>query len=462
MTLLILSLYTGLLIMVGIRRPRNGTDGFFFASHKLGALWVGVTLTASWVGAASTLVTLQQAAEKGHAALWVMAVPTLLTLMVFFFITGFIRKHAFTTLPRLIRKVYGGWVTNAAAALIFIYLILLTSSQFVAWGQFLKGMLNLPYTSAVLGGAVLVCSYSAVGGFLAVVRTDGVQLVLLGTALIVMYLIVGQDAVESIPRGMTRFLAGAGDHGLMVFSFTLAWVISPVVWQRVAAARTTRCARLGILVAAAAVLALYLMVIPTGVALAPLASESGEVLAGLQRALPLWACSLVFLGLGSAILSTADTALNLAAMTLSLDLLNSSKSNSLPRARWGTFAAAVLSATAALRLPSILQTLGVASEIMAAGLFVPGMAALFLSRPSPRAGAFSLATGGGFALVSSLNAFGLPLSLPHWPASLPWGLGLSLMGFCCGYLCDRRCRSATKTNVFARKGNGGDGPLSGG
>lgn len=455
MTLLILLLYAVLLIAVGIRQPRNGAAGFFFASHKLGPLWVGVTLTASWVGAASTLVTLQKAAASGYAALWVMAVPTLLTLMVFFFLTGTIRNHGFTTLPRLIRKVYGRRVTSVAAGLIFIYLILLTSSQFVAWGHFLKAMLNLPYAAAVLGGAALVCAYSAAGGFFAVVRTDGVQLLLLGTALVVMFLIVGQGTGESVSHGLTRFLAGAGDYGLMVFSFTLAWVISPVVWQRVAAARTAHSARMGILIAAAAVSVLYLMVIPTGMALGPAASSDSEVLAGLQHALPLWAGSLVFLGLGSAILSTADTALNLAAMTLSLDLLETGKSSSLTGVRWSTLVAAGLSAAAALRLPSILQTLGVASEIMAAGLFVPGMAALFLSRPCPRAGAFSLMAGGGFALLSSVNAFGLPLSLPRWPASLPWGLGLSIAGFLCGYASDRRRhRPASGPASGARLGNG--------
>ena len=436
MTWLVFSLYALLLTAVGIHRRQPGKDGFFFASRRLGSLWVGVTLTASWVGAASTLVTLQQSAVNGHAALWVMAVPTVLTLVIFFIITRTIRNHDFTTLPRLIRRLYGPRISLVAGILIFVYMILLTSSQLVAWGKFLSGMANLPYTVALLLGVVLVCAYSISGGFPAVVRTDGVQLTLMGAALAVMYLLIGHGAGGSFSRGFARFLSGAGDHALLVFSFTLAWVISPVVWQRVAAAKSTRSARLGILIAIVLVLGFYLLVIPVGMALGGAAAGDKDLLLQMQHALPSWAWSLVFLGLGSAILSTTDTALNLAAMTLSLDLFSRGKHSLLPRARLATLASAALAMAAAWQLPSILQTLGVASEIMAAGLFVPGMAALLLKKPWPRAGACSLVAGGGFALLSSLNAFGLPLSLPQWPASLPWGLALSVTGFGCGMLWD--------------------------
>jgi len=437
MLLLVLLLYAGLLTAVGIgRKHLSDADGFFFASHRLGTAWVAITLTASWVGAASTLVTLRRAATGGHAAMWVMAVPTILTLLSFLALGGSIRKRGFTTLPNMLRRVYGRRVTAIAAALILIYMILLTASQLVAWGKLLHGAGSLPYHLAVLSGAVLICAYSLAGGFFSVVRTDGIQLVFLGTAIMVIYFTIGRGAGESISRGITRFAHGAGEHSLLVLSFTLAWVISPIVWQRVAAARSAGSAKRGILIAAAAILLFYLMVIPSGMALGTVSTNTADLLARLAQLLPGWAWTLVFLGLGSAILSTADTALNLAAMTISLDLIRPGKSGKLSAARWSTLAAATLAAAVSLRLPSILQTLGAASEIMASGLFVPGIAALFLARPFPRAGACSLIAGGGFALASTLNTFGLPLSLPPWPVSLPLGMGFSLAGFGLGFILD--------------------------
>lgn len=436
--LLVLLLYAGLLTAVGLgRKHLTDADGFFLASRRLGTLWISITLTASWIGAASTLVTLQRAATGGHAAMWVMAVPTILTLLTFLALTGVIRNRGFTTLPNLLKKVYGQKVTHIAAGLILIYMVLLTASQLVAWGKLLDGAGFLPYHFAVLSGAGLVCLYSLAGGFFSVVRTDGIQLVFLSASITVIYFIIGRGAGEPLSRGVNRFLHGAGEHSLLVLSFTLAWVISPVVWQRVAAARSSGSARRGILLAAAAILVFYLMVIPSGMSIGSVSPDITSLLTRLAQMLPGWAWSLAFLGLGSAILSTADTALNLAAMTISVDLIPSRKADSLSVARRSTLAAAILAAAVSLRLPSILQTLGAASEIMASGLFVPGIAALFLSRPFPRAGACSLIGGGGFALASTLHTFGLPLSLPSWPVSLPVGMAFSLVGFCLGFVLDR-------------------------
>ncbi len=440
MTLTVLFLYALLIIAVGMRRSGSDADGFFFASRHLGPLWIGATLTASWIGAASTLVTMKQAREAGYAALWVMAIPTLLTLLVFFLIAGRIRRIRFTTLPELVRRTYGTRVAGAAAGLIFVYMILLTASQFIAWGQLLGSGFSIPYAAAVWIGGALVFTYSVSGGFVSVVRTDLMQLVLLTIALGLIFLFSTAESSAPVTPALSQFLSGAADNLLLVFSFTLAWVISPVVWQRIVAAESRRSARLGILFAAVAVWILYLMVIPAGMNLGTCAAPDAELLSCLMHSLPSWAGGVIFLGFGSAILSTADTGLNLAAMTLSLDFTAKRFSHSLRAARWSTLIAGGLAILAALRLRSILQTLGTASEIMASGLFVPGMAALILKTPAPRAGACSLAAGGGFALLSSMNAFGLPLSLPHWPQSLPWGLALSLAGFFCGYALDRRPR----------------------
>jgi SSS family solute:Na+ symporter len=92
----------------------------------------------------------------------------------------------------------------------------------------------------------------------------------------------------------------------------------------------------------------------------------------------------------------------------------------------------------AVRLPSILQTLGLASEILAEGLFVPGMAMFVLKKRTPLAGALSLILGGGFALLSFLSTLKIfSLGLPAWPYSVPYGVGLSIFGYLAGRLIGR-------------------------
>ncbi|MGZ7064860.1 MAG: hypothetical protein ACXVI6_00740, partial [Candidatus Aminicenantales bacterium] len=89
----------------------------------------------------------------------------------------------------------------------------------------------------------------------------------------------------------------------------------------------------------------------------------------------------------------------------------------------------------ATRFQDILKTLGLASKIMAEGLFIPGLAAVLMKRRAPLAGLLSLAGGGGYALLCFFAEAGFPvLPIPAWPRSLPLGLALSAGGFGIGLL----------------------------
>ena len=254
-------------------------------------------------------------------------------------------------------------------------------------------------------------------------------------------------------------LAGADRDVLIALSFALAWTISPIAWQRLQAAKSESASRRGALAAAlllagfyAAIVAagmLFLPLFPGGATGVPLVTrfvglESGRFLGGL-----------VFVTVLAAILSTMDAALNTGAFTLTGDLLGRGKSADAPAgrhplvlARASTVVLAAAALLVAARLGDILKTLGLASAIMAEGLLVPGLAALFLKKRAPLAGLLSLLAGGGYALAGFLAEAGLlRLSLPPWPRSLPMGLFLGAGGFLAGLLLarlrSRRARSGT-------------------
>jgi SSS family solute:Na+ symporter len=140
-----------------------------------------------------------------------------------------------------------------------------------------------------------------------------------------------------------------------------------------------------------------------------------------------------------------DTAINTGALGLTRDVYlrifsprGEARLSAIRAGRVSTLLVAVLAFAVATRFQSILQTIGVASEIMAEGLFVPGMAMLFLKEKRPLAGGLSLVLGGGFALASFLAEMKLlPIFLPAWPFSLPYGLALGIIGFVVGLLIDQ-------------------------
>lgn len=436
-----LFLYFVLLVVIGVFLSRKNPDfdAYFYGKRSLGSFLIFFTVTASWFGAASTIATIDEAYKNGFQAVWLLGVPTVTTILVFILINKKIRETRFVSLPVLLDKYYGKAVAAFASFLIFVYMVLLAASQLVAWGKFIAPFTGQGYEMTVISGAVVIIIYSYLGGYLSVVFTDGVQFLLLTLSLVYLALFFRGGTAMPNP-GDFDFFADSELHILMTVSFTLAWVISPIIWQRIASARSAKASKWGLWMSVAAFSLLYFLVIRVAIGLRgfPGVKEGmsgGDAFAAIvQNWLPAAGSVMVFLGIAAAIMSTGDTAINVAALTLSKDVLQiKKKSQAVLYAKGATFAAGILAVVVALKFNSIIKILGLASEIMAEGLFIPGMYLLFFKKKRPLAALLSLVLGGGFALLVFVNAYGLGLPIPQWPYSLPYGLGLSLLGFVLGY-----------------------------
>jgi SSS family solute:Na+ symporter len=230
---------------------------------------------------------------------------------------------------------------------------------------------------------------------------------------------------------------------LIVLSFTLAWTISPIAWQRIQAARSDRSARQGLFAASGTFFILYWIVVFIGILSLPLFFSQGfdgpllsEIISSKTGAL---LGGILFVAVVAAVMSTMDTAINTGALSLTRDVFQQmfprrkGKENVLV-GRLSTFFVGGVAFLVAIKFQSILKTLGLASEIMAEGLFIPGIAMVFLRKRLPLAGFLSLLLGGGYSVVGFLCELNLlPLSWPSWPYSVPYGLGLSLAGFLIGF-----------------------------
>jgi SSS family solute:Na+ symporter len=457
--LLALVAYAAVLWVAGLRLPGRGggLESFFLASRRLGPVRVAFSLCASWIGAASLLVSTDEASRDGLSAIWIIGVPAVATLLVLAALVRPVRAASGLTLSELMRGRYGRTAETLTTVLVVWYMTVLAASQMVAAGPFLSAFLG---TGPVLGmglAAGIVVVYSAAGGLQAVARTHVVQFLLLvagvtGMAASVASRVAWSD-VRAAAAGLGKaayfdVLAGADRTLLIAASFVLAWTISPIAWQRMQAARGEGAARSGVLAAAlllglfysgiVALGMLYLPDLPAGGAGVPLvtrfvSAQSGSFLGGL-----------VFVTVLAAILSTMDAALNAGAFTLTKDLLGrrnaggGTERRPLGLARITTAMLAAAAFLIAARLGDILKTLGLASTIMAEGLLIPGLAALFLKKKAPLAGLLALVLGGGYATVCFLAESGLGLFfVPPWPRSVPLGVGLGAAGFLVGLALER-------------------------
>jgi SSS family solute:Na+ symporter len=466
--LLVLAGYLAIILAVGLKfsRKMKSLEGFFLASRSLSAPLVFLSLTASWFGATSILVTTDEAYRVGLSALWLVGVPAAATvLFLAAFLVGPIRRPDVQTLPGFVEARYGRTVRHFASVLILWYMITLAASQMVALGQFLRPFLGLSSVWSLGLGTTAVLIYLIRGGLFSVIATDVLQCLLLGVGMAGLSVFVARSSPAGAvfeligPTGRSGFLDffhNGQRNALIALSFFLAWTISPIAWQRIQAAGSVRKARRGLLAAGAAFVFLYGLVVFIGTrslslfsgrALAhPLISEIIASKAGILGG------GLLFVVVVAAILSTMDTAINTGALTMTRDIYCEVRRRAVTNSpavvkagRLATIFVALAALGIATRFQSILQTLGLASEIMAEGLFVPGMAMFIFRKKRPLAGGLSLLLGGGFAMLGFLSALRVwPLPLPQWPDSVHYGVALSIVGFAAGYLIDRLLRSRPK------------------
>ena len=450
--------YFVLLLLVSFvfsKRMKNLED-FFLASRKLPGSLIFLSIAASWLGATSILVSVDEAYRLGISAFWVIGVPAVLTASVFaVFLVRPIKRLPIVSLPDLVEMRYGRIVRHLASLLIVWYMILLASSQMVAIGKFLKILLGTPYIFSLLLGTGVVLVYSACGGFFSVVITDSLQFFLFVIGIIsLFFFLLGSSSLQEISllaeqigkSGYFNFFFAFKRNFLIALSFTLAWIISPIVWQRIQAARTEKDGRYGLLTAAGTFLLLYGVIVLVGIFSLPL--FSGENYEGSLLSVLILSKTGTLLGgimciaIVAAIMSTMDTAINTGALSLTRDVYQQipffkRDGNILTVSRVATLIVGVIALIIAVKLQSILRTLGLASEIMAEGLFIPGVAMLFLRRKLPTAGFLSLILGGGYSLIGffvEMRFF--QLDLPPWPFSVPYGVAASLIGFILGLLID--------------------------
>ncbi len=432
-------------------------EDFFLASRRLPAFLVYLSLAASWFGATSTLVSTDEALEAGISSFWIMGAPAVLTVLILaFFLARPIRRLPIVSLPDLVELRYGRAVRHLAAILIIWYMAVLAASQMVAIGNFLMSFLGTSYLMSLTLGTIVVLVYSVFGGFFSVAITDALQFFLLVAGVLGLFFFLSDTSSlsevsllssELGKNNYFNFFFNFKENFLIVLSFTLAWTISPIAWQRIQAGRTDRSARLGLFAASGTFFLLYWIVVLIGMLSLPLffsqkieaplfseiiSSRTGIFLGGV-----------LFVAIVAAVMSTMDTAINTGALSLTRDVyqqifsLRKGKRIVLV-SRLSTLLVGGLAFLVATRFQSILKTLGLASEIMAEGLFIPGIAMIFLKKKLPMAGFLSLLLGGGYSLVRFLcETKLLPLSWPSWPYSVPYGLGLSLLGFAAGVVIEK-------------------------
>lgn len=234
--------YKMLLIGVGFwasRRTRDGDD-FFLGGRGLGPVVAAVSYSSSASSAWTLLGMSGLAYVAGLSALWLVVGSVLGMLVAWWWIAPrlmrYSRQHGQITLTDFILQDSQGGVRRALLWLSSIIIVssftLYVAAQFQGAGNTFASTFDLDMSSSIVTGAVIIMIYTLLGGFWAVSVTDTLQGLLMAAAALVLPLaalsavgywdgfVAGLQAVSS----SRQLSLSAGNVGLLAAGVVLGGV----------------------------------------------------------------------------------------------------------------------------------------------------------------------------------------------------------------------------------------------
>ena len=211
-------------IMIG-RRSKKSAEGFYLGGRGMGPLVTAMSAEASdmssWLLMGLPGVAyLSGVADAGWTAIG-LAVGTYLNFLL---VAKKIRRYSVKldaiTIPSFISKRYGEKkpvIMCIASLIILIFFVPYVASGLAAIGKLFNSLFGWNYMMAVIVGAIVIISYTSIGGFSAVATMDLIQSIIMTCALcvITVFGIVqagGLDVVVENAKALPGYLSFTQIH----------------------------------------------------------------------------------------------------------------------------------------------------------------------------------------------------------------------------------------------------------
>jgi len=335
--LTVFALYFAVLVAIGaLSARRTHTDeDFWIAGGRLGWLVGGATLAATHCSAGTFIGVMGVIHSVGFSFAWlVLSIPIAYWFMAAVLAPRFTRQRELT-LPAFIgTRYYGRAPRGIAAAIVLVATVVYIQAQIVSGGLIANVMLGIPTQWGMIGFTAVLVAYTMVGGMVAVVYTDVVQLVVMATgALLALPLALSRlgGLSETLARAEIvnpRVFDWSALPGTLLFTmglaFTLGTVATPEKLVRLYAMKDMRTIRRGVLLAIVFATGMNLFIVVLGLAgtaLFPVLPNGDLAMPLVARAvLPPFLGAVLVAAIVAAMMSTVDSLLIVAGSALSHDI----------------------------------------------------------------------------------------------------------------------------------------------
>lgn len=208
--------YLAMMIFVGIKtmKKTKGSDDYFLGGRKLSGPVAALSAQASDMSGWLLMGLPGSIYALGTGQAWIAIGLLLGTIINWVVIARPLRAYTIVannsmTLPEFLTNRYHdkkNILKAVAAVVIVIFFLVYTASALAAGGKLFHTVLGLDYHVALLIGAIVILSYTLMGGFLAVCTTDFIQ----GTLMLVGLMIVPILAYFFIDGDFMSVLASTG------------------------------------------------------------------------------------------------------------------------------------------------------------------------------------------------------------------------------------------------------------
>ncbi len=437
------ALYMSIMLGVGIyasRQAHTVTD-FMIAGRGMPIWLCSVSVMATWFGGAMMLGGAGAAYADGM--LGVIEDPwggALALLLVGMFFARMFRRLRVLTVADFMEQRFGKVASLGLVLSILFSNTAWVGALLVAFGVVFESLTNISLEQGIVGGAIVIFAYTALGGMWAVAITDFIQMLIIVIGLVVLLVVVladvgGWSAIAPQLDANTFRMLPLENTMEQWLNYLRAWMIIGLVdlsaqslFQRVAAAESERVAQNSFYIGSFGYLACGLIPVFLGI----IGSVTMPDLASTETVIPLMAIEhlhpvavAIFVGaMLAAIMSSADSALLASASVLSKNVLPLIKRDPSPRltllvARWAIPVCGVFALVTAMQIQLVFDLMVDANILGLAAIIVPFIMGLWWKKAN-RSGALSAMAAGIVAWLTTL------LTAPTLPADFI-GLGASFI-----------------------------------
>jgi SSS family transporter len=402
--LLLLVLYSTMLVRHALegRRRTHGRADYYVGGRSMGGLVLGLSFFATYSSTNSFVGFSGQSYTYG--APWLLLAPGIVLFSLASWVWVAPRLRAFTgavdsvTLPDYIGFRFDSEAARVLAALIVIFAsFLYMTAVFKGIGNLLEIFLHIPYSAAIVFVLLAVMAYTAVGGFISVVKTDAVQGVLMVLAAILLFGATvraagGLGALDQVRGGIDTGHLFTWDAAMpfpvligIIVAGTMKTVVEPRQLSRFYGLADRGALRRGMWASTLAFLIAYVLLVPIGLyahlILGGAVAESDLVvptLLGQAGIVPPLVGAFLVIAMLAAAMSSLDSVLLVMASTWERDVVSllrpeGSEAAAVRATRFYVALFALVTALIALRPPGSIVTLTAFSGSLYAACFFPAV-----------------------------------------------------------------------------------------